>query len=98
MTLFHCQQSVEKYLKSYLLFKDIDIVRSHNLILLLDLILQKEKISDDLYDKATMLHQFAVDVRYPEITIELTDDDINKAITISKFFREYILILINTVI
>ena len=39
---FHCQQAVEKYLKAYLIFIDLEVVRSHNLILLLDMISQKQ--------------------------------------------------------
>ncbi len=35
---FHCQQAVEKYLKSYLIFKSIAFRFSHDFIYLLELI------------------------------------------------------------
>jgi HEPN domain-containing protein len=50
---FHCQQAVEKYLKSYLIFLNIQFKRSHSLTYLLGLISQKINISDDLHDKAS---------------------------------------------
>jgi hypothetical protein len=51
-----------------------------------------------LYDQANLLQQFAVDVRHPEITIDLTEDDIKKAISTSHFFREHILKLMSLAI
>ena len=35
---FHCQQSIEKYLKAYLIEKDITLVKTHDLIRLNDMI------------------------------------------------------------
>ena len=92
---FHCQQAVEKYLKTYLIFIDLEVVRSHNLILLLDMISQKQNISDELYDQATILQQFAVDVRYPEVTLDLSDFDIKNAIEIARLIRIHFIDLIS---
>lgn len=88
---FHCQQAVEKYLKGYLVFLDIAFKKSHSLTYLLSLISQKETISDELYDNAAELEDFSVEIRYPDISIDLTDEDIHDAIVIVKEFREYIL-------
>ena len=92
---FHCQQAVEKYLKAYLIFLDILFERTHNLILLLDLISQKESVSNELYDKTTELAKFAVEIRYPDTAEDLSENDILIAISISKDFREYILARMN---
>lgn len=92
---FHCQQAVEKYIKSYLTFSDIPFKKSHNLTYLLGLITQKESISDVLYDSAAELEDYAVDIRYPDTTIELTDEDIKRAIDIAKNFRTHFLTLMN---
>ena len=92
---FHCQQAVEKYLKAYLIFIDLEVVRSHNLILVLDMISQKQNISDELYDQATILQQFAVDVRYPEVTLDLSDFDIKNAIEIARLIRIHFIDLIS---
>lgn len=81
---FHCQQDVEKYLKSCLLFLDIPFKRTHNLTFLLGLISKKENVTREIYDKAAELEDFAVEIRYPDTVIELTDQDIERAILIAK--------------
>jgi len=88
---FHCQQAVEKYLKSYLLFLEVPFKRTHNLTFLLGLISEKENVTNKEYDKAAELEDFAVEIRYPETIIELTDEDISKAIQIAKYFRQFVL-------
>jgi len=88
---FHCQQAVEKYLKSYLLFLDIPFKRSHYLIYLLGLVSTKETVTDKLYDNAAELEDFSVEVRYPDSTIVLTDEDISRALEIAGEFRSYVL-------
>ncbi|MHB8339502.1 MAG: HEPN domain-containing protein [Ignavibacteriaceae bacterium] len=88
---FHCQQAVEKYIKSYLLFLDIQFGRSHDLNYLLSLLIQKAEVENDLFDKASRLADFSVEIRYPDTTIELSDDDVKDAINIAKGFREFVL-------
>lgn len=60
---FHCQQAVEKYLKSYLIFKNEDFPRTHNLQLLIESCstYQPGFSAIDLKN----LEDFAVRVRYP---------------------------------
>lgn len=88
---FHCQQSVEKYLKAYLFFNDTVFKRSHNLSYLLSLVSQFDSVSDDLYDKAAELEDFSVEIRYPDSSIELSNEDINQALAIARKFRTYLL-------
>ncbi len=88
---FHCQQAAEKYLKGFLLFHDIPFKRQHSLNYLLGLLAQKVEIDNELYEKASVLEEFAVEIRYPDTIIDLSDKEIHKAFYISKFFRAYIL-------
>ena len=88
---FHCQQAVEKYLKAYLYYLEITFAKSHDLIYLLDLISQKEKIKKELYDRALSLQSFSVQLRYPNIVIKLTEEEIKDSISIAKEFRNIIL-------
>lgn len=88
---FHCQQAAEKYLKGFLLFLDIPFKRQHSLNYLLGLLSHKIEISDELYDYASELEDFAVEIRYPDTTIELTDDDIKQAFKIAKLIRAFVL-------
>jgi len=89
--VFHCQQAVEKYLKGYLFFLDIPFKRHHSLNYLLSLISQKDEISNDLFDQASALEDFAVDIKYPDTTIELSEEDIHQAVKVSKDFRKFVL-------
>jgi len=92
---FHCQQAVEKYLKSYLIFIDLPVKRTHDLIVLLGLIANTEAMSDELFDKAAVLQDYSIEVRYPGNIIELSNEDIEKAITITKDFRQLFLSKMN---
>lgn len=60
---FHCQQAAEKYLKAFLIAKNKEIVRTHNIEFLLS------ECSDIDLDFAEIdplnLTDFGVDVRYP---------------------------------
>ncbi len=88
---FHCQQAVEKYLKSYILYLDLPIKRTHDLIYLLEQINNIDIVEQNWFDKALELQDFAVEIRYPEIVLELSDADIEIAIGISQDFRKLIL-------
>ena len=92
---FHCQQAAEKYLKGYLLFLDIPFQRKHSLNYLLGLISTKIQVNYEIYDNASILEEFAVEIRYPDTFIELSDEDIQQAFEISKLIRKYVLSLMN---
>jgi HEPN domain-containing protein len=84
---FHCQQAVEKYLKSYCVHLGIKIPRTHDLIYLLEVINQKEDIQKNWFDKLLILEDFAVEIRYPDQSIKLAEEEIKEAISIAKMVR-----------
>jgi len=86
---FHCQQAVEKYLKSLLVFYDLDFQRSHNLVYLLDVLSEKIHIEDNRYDQAILLNGFSVQIRYPDSTIVLSKEELVTAIAIAENFRVF---------
>lgn len=88
---FHCQQAAEKYLKGFLIFLDIPFKRQHSLNYLLGLVSQKISISNEIYDNATVLEDYAVEIRYPDTKIDFTDEEIEQAIQIAKLIRGYVL-------
>ena len=63
---FHCQQAVEKYLKSYMLNLDIIVKRTHDLVYLLELINKQDKIDKEWFDKVFILQDYAIEIRYPD--------------------------------
>ncbi len=88
---FHCQQAAEKYLKGLLLFLDIPFKKQHSLNYLLGLMSHKIEISDEFYDQASELEDFAVEIRYPDSSIDLSDDEIQQAFQIAKQVRAFVL-------
>jgi HEPN domain-containing protein len=62
---FHAQQCVEKYLKARLQEAEISFSKTHNLIVLLDVLLLVEPGFDIFRSKLLALNTFAVAYRYP---------------------------------
>jgi HEPN domain-containing protein len=61
---FHAQQAVEKFLKAFLVYHDIDFPKTHDLDFLL---LECKKINDKIFDiDLGSLTDFGVSVRYPD--------------------------------
>jgi len=92
---FHCQQAVEKYLKAYLYHLEIIFCKSHDLVYLLDLISQQDLFSKEWYDKASSIQNYSVQLRYPNIVIELSDLEIQNSLKIAKEFRDLIIKKLN---
>ena len=88
---FHCQQATEKYLKALLIHYEIEFQRTHNLVYLLDLLSQKMVISENTYDKVILLNEFSVQIRYPHWTIFLTKEELEIAIDVSQYFRDFLM-------
>ena len=89
---FHCQQAVEKYLKGYLTFLEIDFPKTHNLPLLMDLINEVSEFPEPYYKKAADLSSFAVETRYPFSKPVFSEIDQSNRILIVKEFKEEIIL------
>ena len=87
---FHCQQAVEKYLKSYLIFKSIPFRFVHDLIYLLELIAPIDPDFEIYFDNVSELQSYAVEVRYPNEMIFLSNDKVENAMRIAKEIRTLI--------
>jgi len=92
---FHCQQAVEKYLKAYLIFQSTKFRFTHDLIYLLDLIYQKDAEFEKYYDSVSELQSYAIEVRYPNETIFLSKEKVEKAMVIAKSLRELVMFKMN---
>jgi HEPN domain-containing protein len=75
---FHCQQAVEKYLKGFLIYHQIEFSKTHFLGTLLDQCKEIDASFTEL-DGVIELSVYAVDVRYPDDSLELTLEDANAA-------------------
>lgn len=62
---YHCQQSAEKALKGYLVFKKHEIVKTHDLVKLVELCEKFDGQFEKIYDIVDQLNPFATKFRYP---------------------------------
>ncbi len=61
---FHCQQTIEKYLKAYLLEKDIPVIKTHDLIKLNGMIKEIKELGID-EEKLIIINEVYIESRYP---------------------------------
>jgi HEPN domain-containing protein len=88
---FHCQQAAEKYLKAYLIYLSVPFRFTHDLIYLLDIICESDPDVMKLYDALSELQSYALEVRYPNETIYLTPEKVEKALLTSAEIRQMVL-------
>lgn len=69
---YHCQQCVEKALKGFLIFKDIEPPKIHILPQLCQMCMELDTSFSTMLDKCNYLTQFGSAMRYPQ---ELSPDD-----------------------
>lgn len=62
---FHCQQSAEKYFKARLCEAGLAFPKTHDLVVLLNLLASVEPLWSSLLPAAQALTDYAVDFRYP---------------------------------
>jgi len=77
---YHCQQSAEKILKAFLISKDIEPPRTHDLRLLWRMCEELGDGFDDIENECVRLSAYGVQARYP-LEIELTESDMQQALS-----------------
>lgn len=65
-TCFHCQQSIEKFLKGYLFAKNKDVPKIHFLDELLSLCIRMDKSFENLREYCSKLDDYYIPTRYPD--------------------------------
>ncbi len=89
---FHCQQSVEKYLKSYLTLADVRVKRTHDLDTILYLCIEEDQDFKELdTEEISNLTFYAVEIRYPEEYIELTIGEAEELYETAQKVREFVM-------
>lgn len=87
---YHCQQAAEKYLKALLLYHGQAMKKTHDLEELLDLIFPFEKSIDaTVYNKALLIKNYAVHIRYPYPSADPSEADVLEAVAAAEFFRRF---------
>ncbi len=70
---FHCQQCIEKYLKARLQEAEIPFTKTHDLVLLLDLVKSVEPLWEPFRESFQLLTNYAVIYRYPGESADKND-------------------------
>lgn len=88
---FHMQQCIEKYLKSFLIFNNIEILKTHNIWLLLDKCSEIDK-EFNIYktDKTEIISDYGVDIRYPDDFYEPSLIETKNAIDLTINIKEFV--------
>ncbi len=77
---FHCQQSVEKALKGFLISRSKEIGKIHDLVLLIEECSECDPSFQAYLNECSELNSYAVDVRYPGPNDSCTEDEARKAL------------------
>jgi HEPN domain-containing protein len=76
---YHCQQSVEKILKAYLLCGKADMPKTHDLNLLRNLCAAEEPAFSEIEAPCARLNPYGVQPRYP-FGLEILESDMENAL------------------
>lgn len=93
---FHCQQTVEKYLKAFLVYHQTYFTKTHRIIDLLELCATIDSSFKDELEDADNLTDYAVEIRYPDVWLEPGIEDAKEAFEIAKKVKEFVLNKIKT--
>lgn len=92
MLCFHCQQAVEKYLKAFLTWTDVRVKKTHDLEAILNLCIEKSEGFEEVdKDKISNLALYAVEIRYPEETLNPSIQDAKDFYKFSRTIEDFVL-------
>ena len=87
---YHCQQSAEKDLKAYIIYLDLPLNKTHNLIKIVDQISELDKEITHLQKAVEVLTDYIVTARYPDDSELITDEESKLAFKESEKINNYI--------
>jgi len=88
---FHAQQCAEKYLKAYLISKNVEIIRTHNLRYLLEECKKFAVDFESLREDAIILNSYSIETRYPGDFIVYSISEAKNAIKMAKKIKKHII-------
>lgn len=93
---FHCQQAAEKYLKGVLIYLDLPFAKTHNIEVLIDMISAKYPEIEN-FASAVSLTYYAVENRYPDDCMEITEADAEEAYRIAVEVKAFVVEKLTTI-
>lgn len=94
VVVYHCQQSAEKALKAYLVYQEVILQKTHNLVVLLESCLAFDINFEILRDSAEILTPYATEFRYPGDTIEPEKYEAEEALAIASLVLDFVVKLL----
>lgn len=87
---FYLHQSVEKYLKAYIIAKGLNLKRIHDLTQLVHLCIEDDKEFNKFYETARLLNPFYIGTRYPDFIISVDESIAEKALQVTEQIADFI--------
>ena len=87
---YHCQQAAEKFLKSFLVYNNQDVPKTHDIV---EICSKCSVIYGDfmeLYEQCKKLNPYAISTRYPS-GLQLADYHIKEALECAEEIKEFVL-------
>lgn len=90
IAIYHTQQCAEKALKAYLAYKDNDILKTHNLKMLVERCIESDESFNEIIDDCIYLSPFATLYRYPDGDFMPAKEEVEKSISIAKKILSFV--------
>lgn len=88
---FHCQQAAEKYLKAYIVAKDLSFQKIHDINELREVCQDHEESFEEIRDECALLSRYYIDTRYPTVwPVGYTKEDAWTALEAVGRIREFV--------
>jgi HEPN domain-containing protein len=91
---FHAQQAAEKMLKCYLVSREVEAPKIHDMRRLCEMCAELEKSFDEIYNAAVLLTRYGVIPRYPA-ELGLIERDAIKAIEHASDVMSFVVSVLN---
>ena len=88
---FHAQQTAEKYMKAFLVSRQIHFPKIHDLLALLHLCIAINASFNSIMEPALRLSDYAIAPRYPDTFDDLTLTDASEAYKDAIIIKEFVL-------
>jgi len=89
---YHYQQAVEKLLKAFLVSKNKEFEKTHNISKLIDLTIEIDKGFSELIEKGIhKLSIYATELRYPDVFYTPTNKETKEAIEKAEFVKDFVM-------
>ena len=91
MICFHMQQCVEKYLKAYCIFRDLEITKTHDITIILKDCLSADASFSVLLEKnIEMLTPYGTIIRYADDFYMPTIEETREAVAMAEMVRNFV--------